>query len=293
MKQAQKAKLLNTYSENLSHSSNRNNLMRYAREYLESTDSLGRESISSYLSTLVQRKKSPATVNYAFRAIRRLFAVNGIEWDYKTGEAPPIKQRDEYRPQLDPEVIADMITAAKNGVLYTHESYFLALSTIYALRRGEMSGLRGEDFNLDRGYFYVSTLKAGRERYHLIPEEIVPYIEAHDFNQHYATATVSRMFKRILRKACPYISAKDADRIGWHAVRRSVYQGLADSGLSLLAVVKFMRWKAAMGDMAMPARYYGNVVIGKKKRGSVVDEAKGDEEIFEKHPFLPLWRTDG
>jgi hypothetical protein len=42
--------------------------------------------------------------------------------------------------------------------------------------------------------------------------------------------------------------------------------------------------------MEMPARYYGNVVVDLDETGPVLEEAKGDEEIFEKHPFLPYWR---
>jgi len=67
---------------------------------------------------------------------------------------------------------------------------------------------------------------------------------------------------------------------------------LINNGLSLLAARSFLRWKSASGDMAMPAKYFGNVVLDVKEREPVLEETKGDEEAFEKHPFLPFWRNE-
>jgi len=65
------------------------------------------------------------------------------------------------------------------------------------------------------------------------------------------------------------------------------------NGCPIIQVASFMRWQAGSGDMAMPARYYRGQVVGKEGTSPVVDEAKEDEEIFEKyHPFLPFWRDD-
>ncbi|MBA7578077.1 hypothetical protein ES708_19933 [subsurface metagenome] len=54
-----------------------------------------------------------------------------------------------------------------------------------------------------------------------------------------------------------------------------------------------MRWKSSgsEGGLAMPARYYSNVVIGLEGTRVVTEEAKEDKEVFEKyHPFLEMWR---
>ncbi len=282
--------LLAAYEANLAGSPYRGNLLRYARAFLETAPDLHRASIDQYLAILTETS-SPGTVNYAFRVLRRLYAVNNLPWPYQRGEAPAIKERDEYRPQLDPSVVADLVSAAKAGRLYPQEACFLALSTTYMLRREEICNIGPRDVDLQERFLYVATVKSGRERYHLIPGEIIPILGKHDFSEHYAVSTASTMFQRILRKGAPYISAKEAKGLGWHAIRRAVAQGLADNGLSPLALIKFGRWRTNAGDMAMPVRYYGNVVVGKKKR-AVTDEAKSDEEAFEKHPFLPLWRDD-
>lgn len=281
--------LLQKYAENLSNSVNKNHYLKYARDFLDQADNLDRPSVERYLETLRDSGKKPGTVNFTFRVIRRLFAVNGLTWEFRQGEAPKIGQRDEYRPQLSPGIIEAMVTAAKSGKLYPEETCFLALSTVYGLRREEMVNLRPKDLNLDSGSIYIATIKFGRERYHLIPPAITLYLATHDFSQVYGLSTLNRMFRRILIKSGLYV-LKSEKRLGWHSIRRSVFDGLVNAGVNPLAARIFLRWKSAVGEMAMPARYYGNVIIDIKGRKPMLEEAKGDEDIFEKHPFLGFWK---
>jgi len=287
---AKKEILLGKYAANLSNSANKNHYLSYAREFLNHTNELSRASIDQYISDMHVKHK-PGTVNFTFRVIRRLFAVNNLPWDYRQGEAPLIKQRDEYRPQLSDQLIKLMIAAARDGKLYPEEACFLACSTTYGLRREEMANLRPEDVHLSSGAIYIATLKFGRERYHLIPPDITPYLVAHDFNNRYAASTLSQIFWHIMLKSG--LKNLKTQRLGWHTIRRSVFDGLINSGVNHLAARSFLRWKGATGEMAMPMRYYGNVVIGLNGSEPVLDEAKGDTEIFEKHPLLKYWREDG
>jgi len=289
-----KKRLLKKYRENLDNPKTRNHYLKYAQGFLDEAEGLDHTSIDKYIADLKKRNK-PGTINFAFRVIRRLFKVNenelekdGITWPYRPGEAPTIGERDEYRPQLSHHIIEMMIAAATSGKLFADEQCFLALSTTFALRRGELVNLGSKDIYLRSNSIYIATLKFGRARYHLIPSEIRPYVEAHDFEQRYAEATLSQMLKRILRKSGAGTIKDDA--LGWHAIRRAVFTGLINNGVNPMAARIFMRWKSASGDMAMPARYYGNAVVGLDEIEPVLEEAKGDEEIFQKHPFLPFWR---
>jgi len=284
-----KKQLLDTYSDNLAKSENRNHYLSYARRFLDSAEGLDRASVDRFIAEM-QLTFKPSSVNFAFRVIRRLFNVNGLPWPYRKGEAPTVGQRDEYQPQLSPRVIQMMVTAANTGKLFPYEQCFLALSTIYGLRREELANLEAKDVNIKHWTVYINTVKRGRERYHLIPEEIRPHIQIHDFNEHWAVATMTQVFKRILVKSGAGELKKH--RVGWHSIRRAVLTGLVDNGVSVLAAHAFLRWKGSEGDIAMPARYYGNVVLDLDDSGPVLKEAKSDEEIFQKHPFLPFWRCD-
>lgn len=287
--EATKNNHLAKYADNLANSENRNHYLRFARGFLDNAEGLDRVSIDRYMAGL-QKKYSPGTVNFAFRVVRRVFKVNKLDWDYRQGEAPTIGQRDEYRPQLSPNIIEMMIVAAKNNKLFPEEKCFLALSTIFGLRREELANLRPEDINLKSGAIYVATVKFGRERYHLIPPEIRPYLAAHDFKKRYAVATLSQMFKRILMKSGA--GELKSRRLGWHTIRRALWDGLVNNDVNLLAARAFMRWKGATGGLEMPSRYYGNMMVDLGQTEPVLDEAKGDTEIFEYHPFLKYWRND-
>lgn len=293
---ATKKRFLKRYEDNLDNPKTRNHYLKYAQEFLDKAGGFDRNSIDKYVEDL-QKGNKPSTVNFAFRVIRRLFKVNeselakdDITWPYRPGEAPSIGERDEYRPQLSPHIIEMMIAAANNGKLFADEQCFLALSTTFGLRRGELVNLQPDDINLRSNAIYIATLKSGRARYHLIPPKIKPVLEAHDFKERYAEATLSQMLKRILRKSGA--GNIKGDSLGWHAIRRAVFTGLINNGVNPMAARVFMRWKSASGDMAMPSRYYGNAVIDLEQVEPVLEEAKGDEEVFKFHPFLPLWRKN-
>jgi len=284
------SKLLETYLANLSHAKCRSEFIAKAKMFVENTQGLDKVSIDAYVDSLKDRL-APSTVNLHFRVIRRLFAVNGLPWPYGRNEAPVVKQRDTFRPQLGANVMAAMIHTAKAGILRPYEQCFLSLSTVYGLRREEISNLKPEDLNLRKGTMYIAAVKGGRERYHLIPGEIKPYLEAHDFNQRYALSTLSRSFKRILLKSGAQDLAK-MKGVGWHSPRRALSHSLAANGVDPFAIMKFMRWQSGNQDLAMPMHYHGNVVVDIGEREPVTDEAAQDADIFEKHPFLPIWRDD-
>lgn len=282
-----KTELLEKYASNLAGSKGKNNYLSYAKDFLDSANDLNRESVTRYIERM-KRNYSPGTMSFAFGIIRRLFVVNGIKWPFSRGEAPQIGQRDEYKPALDPELIRVMINAAKESKLHSDESAFLALSTTYGLRRQEMVNLKAGDVDLENNTLFVATLKHGRERYHLIPPEIHPYLEAHDFNQIYSITGMAQVFWRILNNSG--LGSLKSERLGFHAVRRSLLSGLIDNGLNPFACRAFMRWKGIVGELAMPARYYSNIIVGLEGKKVVSAEAKEDKEIFEKyHPFLPFW----
>lgn len=290
LNQKESSKLLEKYAANLSRSKYKTEFVRRAELFLAKTEGLDRASLDSYVDWLKGRYK-PSTVNLHFRGIRRLFGVNQLEWPYGHGEAPVVKQRDTFRPQLGTGIMTAIIHVAKTGVLLPYEQCFVALSTTYGLRREEISNLKPQDVNLRKGTLYVTTVKGGRERYHLIADEIKPYLKAHDFGQRYALSTLNRSFRRILLAA----GARDLVKvkgIGWHAPRRALAHGLVGNGVNPFAIMKFMRWQSGNQDLAMPMHYYGNVTVDIGQEEPVTDEAAQDAEIFEKHPFLPLWRED-
>lgn len=283
-----RADLLEKYAANLPDDRYRNHYVSYARGFLDSADALDKESINKYLAKLKRQKKSAGTINFAFRVIRTLFNVNKLDWPYRRGEAPQIRQRDEYRPALDPELIKIMVEAAKDDRLDIAPACFLALSTTYGLRREEMCDLEPGDVDLKHSSIFISTIKHGRERYHLIPVEIKPYLERHDFSKRYNLTQMSQLFWVIVNGSG--LEALKPQRLGWHCIRHSVKTLLDNSGLSPIAVHQFMRWKGVEREFAMDMRYHATHFVGLEGPRVVTEEAESDKEIFEKHPLLEFWR---
>lgn len=284
-----KTGLLEKYTSNLAGSRNKNHYLSYAEDFLDHADGLNKESIVKYAERLRRRKRKAGTINFAFRVVRRLFVVNGIEWPFLRGEAPPIGQRDEYKPALDPELIRIMIDKAKSGKLATDEAAFLALSTTYGLRREEMLDLKPEDVDLTNNMIFIATIKHGRQRYHLVPQEIKKYLEAHDFNTRYSLTGMAQVFWRIVNNSG--LEQLKEHRLGWHSIRRTVLSVLHTAGLDPFSVHQYLRWKGgAEGDLAMDARYHATSFIGLQGTRVVALEAEGDKEIFARHPLLAMWR---
>lgn len=280
--------LLQKYASNLPASANRPHYVSYAQNFLESATALDKESINKYLARLKRQKKSAGTINFAFRVIRTLFNVNRLEWPFRRGEGPQIGQRDEYKPALDPELVKVMIEAAKTGKLDSSPACFLALSTTYGLRREEMCDLEPGDLDFKKGTIFISTVHLGRERYHLIPEEIKPYLERHDFSKRYRLDQMSQLFWVVVNGAG--LQALKPKRLGWHSIRRTVKTLLDNSGLDLFTVHSFMRWKGVERGFAMDVRYHASHFVGLGEDTVVTEEAESDKEVFEKHPLLRMWR---
>jgi len=285
-----KTNLLENYAANLSDGS-RAHYTSYAKDFLDFADTLDKESIIRYLAKLKRQKKSAGTINFVFRVIRTLFNVNKLDWPFRRGEAPQIRQRDEYKPALDPELIKVMVAAAKDGKLGIAPACFLALSTTYGLRREEMCDLVTDDVDLKhkQSTIFISTVKSGRERYHLIPAEIKPFVESHDFSQRYNLTQMSQLFWVVANRSG--LEALRPQRLGWHSIRRSVLRSLYDAGLNPQSIHYFMRWRGGGNPgLAMDERYYATTVIGLEGGTAITQEADPDKEIFEKHPLLEFWR---
>lgn len=280
------SELLEKYRSSLPKSC-RNSYTAIARRFLQhSNGSLTRNAVEKYVEQLRNEGYSDGTLNFTFRVIRRLFIVNGVEWPFRRGEAPVVREREVYAPALSPDVIEAMILAARSGVLNEQETAMLALSTTYGLRRGEMASLSQESINLVDRLIFVETAKHGRQRYHLIPEEIVPYISAYRFRP-YTPQKITIIYYDIEKK----LGLSRMQEVGWHAIRRTLDMLLVEAGLPEITIMDFLRWKRS--DRSMVARYYSVTLVGREQKVEMdMGDRRIDETVFAVHPFLPAWRGE-
>lgn len=280
--------LLENYSKRLgSKGKYRTLYTRLANDFLEYADgNLDREIILNYMEKLKRQKYSDGTINLRFRVIRTLFKRNNLEWPFGRGEAPQIREDRIEAPALHPNTIIRMIEAAK-GKGNPDELAFFALSTTYGLRRVEMVELEQKDVRLKDRTIHIATAKHGRERTHVIPEEIVPYLKAYDFDQPISEFSLFVLWYRLEHN----IGLTHIPHVGYHSVRRTLNTLLARK-LSDITVKSFMRHKQRTSS-DMTYRYSAVKFVGEEEESVEVTGGAllADQDVFAEgvHPFTKYW----
>lgn len=238
------------------------------------------------------RGRKSGTLRKEWGVLQRLYTVNGLAWEVKRGEAPAANEEDAWHPLLDPDVIMAMIRVSR-GLIENHSDIspapvhrcFLCLSTIWGLRRVEMSVMDPSFLDLKGQLVHVLTAKGGRARWHWIPPEIMPYLSEWGFVTRISVSQLSEVFVELRAMA----GVEPGQSLGWHSIRRSLAHHLLSSGLDEATVRRFLRWKST-GDMLM--RYATAPMVGfsGKTRVLGVDDKKADMRVLERHPFLEYWR---
>lgn len=261
------------------------------------------DSVRAYLEHLRKEHYADGSIAQKFGILRRLFKVNqdtlkqeGIEWSFHRGDSPVIRELEVYAPALDPDIVNRMIKVVRGQEPYEgrieptpRHCAFLALSTIYGVRREEMVKLRPGHIDLAHRTIFIETAKHGRQRYHVIPDAILSYLHAWRFPQ-ISLSYASQTFVEIRNMVG--FKGKVAYDIGWHSIRRILVQLLVRAGIEELDVNQYLRWKRSASNM-LP-RYFSTPVVswGGTQRDLPTDDVKIDQAIFAIHPFLPAW-TNG
>lgn len=248
-----------------------------------------RQGVNDYLAKLTEEKKGGNTKRFAYYIIKKFFQVNGQEWPFGRGappKTPPLELNAPAMPSEDIKTIIknrDRLEAWQGGVM--------ALSTTYGLRQEEILRVGFDDIN--EGKIFIHTVKHGTERWHILPEEITPYVQAWaSLDSRPAKSTLFIEFHKIANR-CGVTTHRG---VNFHSIRRTlatelsrsgqlavelVARGIATpemigSGLNLVAVYQFLRW-------SLPTAF------GMLGVYSHLPDDEVDQAVLAAHPFLPLW----
>lgn len=276
---------LDKYERSLGGKYTQRHYVAYARKFLEYAGErdLDKEVVQAYLRQM-ENQYAAGTRAFAFGVIRRLFKVNGLEWDFRRGDGPIVHEGLVYAPALHPDRIRGMIRKA-NG-LEPEEAAFLALSSVYGLRRQELIQITAADINYGSNTIYIATVKDGFARHHIIPSQIVPYLQKYSFDKKLSGLEANYVFGRIEHKA-EYSHIKGC---GWHSIRHALVTLLLLAQLPEVIVNDFLRWKRQ--GASMPQRYYSTTFVGGPEGDEVAMNNElhlVDTKVFEAHPFLEAW----
>jgi len=303
--------VLKRFSDDLRGSSEsvRNHRLRYAEKFLSYADGVdlsrwNRDLVDGFIAELEREGYARGSIKTILGIVKRVFdaarevsegernrAISeidpndpsaaakliqtiskpGPQWDVGKRMGARVGTGDVVRPSLTLDEVGRMISVAKLGLLNPAEAFFLAFTSIYGLRREELCRLRREHFDFDSRTFWVDTAKGGEKRYQLLCDEVVPYVEDHDFKG-YNLSQISRCFDSICDKA----EVEKRQGMGWHAQRRMLDTLLIDRFGELPAKI-FLRWRLS-ASAAMELRYYTR------------DPLAVDREVLGGHPILGFWR---
>ncbi len=224
-----------------------------------------RDDVIRYLSCLREQGYRQSSIDVMVRPVKLLAQIQG--WSFPRLAMRKVRDGEISRPILSHEEVCLMIRRGKK-VLSERELAYLALSSTYGLRREELSGLGRID-----GKVTVDTVKGGPVTTHVVPDEIKPYLGGYERT---GVRYMSIVFRRVIKKLDIILPRGN---YGWHAIRRALATELLYTDVSLINLVRFMRWS----DGTVKGGFGMLVIYGKRNQEEV------DRSVFKVHPFLSIW----
>jgi hypothetical protein len=234
-------------------------------------DAYSREDVIEYLAWCREQGYSQLSIETMLRPIKLLADIQG--WQFPKLSMKKARDSEIYRPMLSKEDVAKAILVGREGALVGKELALLALSTIYGLRREEMSAPNEPVIDVDVGTVRINTAKGGEVVTHLIPDEIREYLSEYEACSYGYTA---QLYREIMCR----VGVRFGWRYGWHTIRRTLVTELLLSEISSVTVHRYMRWS----DNSLKGNFGVMMMYAKK------DQARIDSEIFKVHPFLRYWK---
>ena len=241
----------------------------------------GEMDLRRYFAKRQEQGKSNNSLRTEFAVLQKLYRANHWDWPL-VPEDRPEAPLEVNTPAFTREEVEQLI---KNRELYSKgERFYLAMSTIYAPRRIELARIKKR--HIKGNTIYIDTAKHGEKRTHLIPGEIMPYVEAYRPREN-NVSSLSAMFERLCKKGL----GEKRKGYGWHCFRTTLDTllpgALAKADKPLTLIGYFLRWSRR----STGAKFLGTPMGGVYARPEILsaDPFFADREVFEVHPFLPLW----
>lgn len=224
-----------------------------------------------FLENLEENGLSRSYQRTSWFALKKYFKAKGIQWPLDQADYPELDKNAIRKPTLSAEQISRMIRVTR-AQGEADERTFLAICSIYAIRKCEFCSLTENNIDRDGHTLYIQTKKRGESRYHLIPQEIRPYVYPWSFNKQISSSGAHIIFDTILAKA----GIQKTKGLNTHALRRGVFTTLCSTDLPPMRVYNFGKWKKR--ELGMLAEYDNP------------DFRETDRLVFSKHPLLRFWK---
>jgi len=225
-------------------------------------------------------KYKPNSLATYIRILKRIYELAGWEWDKTRIRTPKVDSMEISKPRLPEESVEKMINNSDRLNVYMRGLLFL--STIYGLRRVELSTIRKEDIDLEGKKILIRTAKGGDKRWMRLPEAgcvILEDWEPKDIDER------NRGYLNVCFQAITFVTLGKIFRgHGWHDIRRELAVRLSPphTSLSDYEIIQFMRWSTGFGSSIQILQEY-------RKSAGEPEKFEIDERVLEQHPFLKEW----
>ena len=216
----------------------------------------------------------------AVAELLKAISLPGPRWNVGKRYLPRAQADEISKPAMRFEEIESIVTAARSGRLDKPEAAFVALSSVYGYRSGEIAAVRREDLSYRHGTIFVNTEKGGERRQQMLIPELLPVLKKYDWDFGFSSWKMCAMFKAICQKA----GVENAYYKNWHSFRRYLETAVRDSLACDPALARdahqitkiFFRYRL-VSSSEMPDRYYS------------MDSLQADKLALEHNPVVPLW----
>ncbi len=302
--------LLEKYSSSLPDASRRE-LTARARDFLQwlGEDSLDADAVRRYMLYLERHhEQADNTRRKAWGVIRRLCIINSIDWPFRRGDAPIVREQNEEAyalPIEDVKAMVDVVLGRQESLGKLPDPRHrccLCLSTVWGLRREEMAQMVPQYLDVEHRTLFVSTVKKGRQRYHSLPDYVtvedhkipgpglfaLPHLQDWGFRRPLSVSLVSELFEDL--RGMIGLTGPVARGQGWHTVRRQAIKQAGRAGFNEPDCDNYYRWKRS--TQSMFRRYAASREAGRAGILADVepDDRRLDETFYAIHPFMNLWR---
>jgi len=238
-----------------------------------------------YFSRRREEGISDSSLSTYFFVLQKLYKANKWDWPLESGDRPEPGELGTT-PGLTEEEVVQLIA---NSAQYSKcERFYLVIASIYGPRRVELARIKKR--HIKDSTLYIDTAKKGEKRTHLIPDIILPLVEAYRPREN-ALSTLSAIFQRVCEKGL----GEKRPGYGWHSFRRTLNTllpgWLAKADKPLWYAGYFLRWSRR----STGATYIGTPMAGVYQRPEILSEDPFyiDREVFEVHGFLKPWVEEG
>ncbi|MBU2052530.1 hypothetical protein KKH13_04975 [Patescibacteria group bacterium] len=249
-------------------------------------------AVRGWIEKLKAEHYADGTVLQAWSVVRRLFILNHLEWPFHRGDSPMVREQQIYQPRLAPHWVRELVGIVRlkcrpeGDVLPdARHTALLCLSTVWGFRREEMAVMEPAFLDIKNRLLFVATVKRGRQRWHVLPDFLIPPLLEWGFEEKLSLGTISDLFTD-LKKMISFTGRE----VGWHAIRRAAIEA-AWGFTTEPKIHTYYRWKKSRASMAL--RYATSQMVGpdvEQDRDIGATDREIDELFYAKHPFVDFWR---